>query len=442
MPTLYEIIRKLQDTPGSNDKLAILNENVDNAVLKWYLRESLCPSVSFYLTSKTFPVCETVGDNEFMEDASSIFVASLAYSLSERKVSGKMAKERVLQCLESLNKEGQELLRMMLLKDIRAGIGVSTVNKVWPGLCLQVPYQRCSLPTEQALKHFPDGKLSIVQLKGDGMFAAFNRSNGEMTTRKGNKFPSWLGPYLLQHKQELIDEVLEGELLCVRDGKVLPRKEGNGILNSILQGGELPYGVDIEYHVWNSLNVEHWKAGETYIDYDISFGCTIQSVELLGSSRVKVIEHTYVESLEEALTFNDLQLAKGLEGSVLKTLDHKWKSGTSKYCIKLKKTREVDLLWVDSVEGAGKNNGRLGAMVLQSECGALKVKCGTGLSDADRWLFWSNPPDLPCVVTVAASEIIESKGKKEWSLFLPRFIELRGDKDSADDMTRIREIFA
>ena len=41
------------------------------------------------------------------------------------------------------NEEGQELLRMMLLKDIRAGVGVSTANKVWPDLCLQVAYQRC-----------------------------------------------------------------------------------------------------------------------------------------------------------------------------------------------------------------------------------------------------------------------------------------------------------
>ena len=27
---------------------------------------------------------------------------------------------------------------MMLLKDILAGVGLSTVNKVWPGLCLQI----------------------------------------------------------------------------------------------------------------------------------------------------------------------------------------------------------------------------------------------------------------------------------------------------------------
>lgn len=438
MATLYKIIKTLQETQGSNDKINVLKANTENDVLKWYLQQTLCPSISYYFTSKTFPESGVVGDEEFSYSA----ICLLANSLSNREITGNGAKLRVVSLLDSLDEEGQELLRMMLLKDIRAGIGVSTVNKVWPGLCLQVPYQRCSLPTERTLKHFPDGKLAIVQLKGDGMFAAMVRSTKEMFTRNGSKFPEWLASYLLQYPNKLEDGVFEGELLCVRDGKLLPRKEGNGIINSILQGGELPHSVDIEYHVWNSLIVEHWKAGETHIDYDTSFGCTVQSVELLGSSRIKLIEHAYFETLEQAMVFNEIQLSKGLEGSVVKTLEHKWNSGTSKYCIKLKKTREVDLLWVDSVEGVGKNKGRLGAMVLQSECGSLKVKCGTGFSDAERELFWNNPPDLPCIVTVAANDVISSKGKESASLFLPRFIELRCDKDEADDLERIKVIFA
>lgn len=181
MATLYEIIKKLQETPRSNDKINVLKANTENGVLKWYLRQALCPSISYYFTSKTFPESGVVGDEEFTYST----VCLLAQSLSGRKITGNEAKRRVADLLGYLNEEGQELLRMMLLKDIRAGIGVSTVNKVWENLCISIPYSRCSLPTEQALKHFPDGKLSIVQLKGDGMFAAFNRSNGEVITRKG-----------------------------------------------------------------------------------------------------------------------------------------------------------------------------------------------------------------------------------------------------------------
>ena len=438
MATLYEIIKKLQETPGSNDKINVLKENTENDVLKWYLRQALCPSISYYFTSKTFPESRVVGDEEFTYST----VCLLAQSLSGRKITGNEAKRRVADLLDSFNEEGQELLRMMLLKDIRAGIGVSTVNKVWPGLCLQVPYSRCSLPTERTLKHFPDGKLAIIQLKGDGMFAAMKRSTKEMFTRNGSKFPTWLASYLLQYPNKLEDGVFEGELLCSRAGKLLPRKEGNGILNSLLQGGELPQGVDIEYHVWNELTEEHWAAGSTFIDYDISFNCCGNAVTLLGSSRIKLIEHAYFESLEQANAFNEIQLSQGMEGSIIKTLEHKWKNGTSQECVKLKKTKEVDLIWYDSKQGTGKHCSRLGAMLLKSGCGKLEVKCGTGFSDAEREMLWDSQPKLPCIVTVAANDVINSKGKESASLFLPRFIELRRDKDEADDLERIKEIFA
>ena len=136
MITLYEIIKKLQETPGSNDKINVLKANTENDVLKWYLRQALCPSISYYFTSKTFPEGGVVGDEEFTYPA----VCLLAQSLSGRKITGNEAKRRVADLLDSFNEEGQELLRMMLLKDIRAGIGVSTVNKVWPGLCISIPY--------------------------------------------------------------------------------------------------------------------------------------------------------------------------------------------------------------------------------------------------------------------------------------------------------------
>lgn len=434
---LYDIIYHLQNTRSTNEKIDILKRNKDNELLMWYMKLTVCPSVNYYITSKTFPSVSVIGNNEFGRTK----IKPLVHILSSRIATGEAAINRVADTLRDLNKNGQELLKMMLLKDLRAGVSVSTVNKVWPGLCLQVPYQRCSLPTESTLKHFSDGKLALVQLKGDGMFVAMVRSTKEMFTRNGSKFPEWLAPYLLQFPNKLDDGVFEGELLCYREGKLLPRKEGNGILNSVLQGGELPQGVDIEYHVWNELTEEHWAAGSTFIDYDISFNCCGNAVTLLGSSRIKLIEHAYFESLEQANAFNEIQLLQGREGSIIKTLAHKWKNGTSQECVKLKKTKEVDLIWYDSKQGTGKHQSRLGAMLLKSSCGKLEVKCGTGFSDAERELLWGNSPTLPRIVTVAANDIITSKGKESMSLFLPRFIELRHDKDEADDLERIKEIF-
>ena len=436
---LADVIGQLKTVKSNTEKLQVLKNNARNTSLREYLRQISCPSVSFYITKKCLPEVSRCGEGT-LDNVD--FLVSVTEPLYSRKISGNSAKRFIKEVVDSLTEEYQEVYLSLLCKERGLGVSSATVNKVWPGLCISIPYSRCSLPTERTLKHFPDGKLAIVQLKGDGMFAAMKRSTKEMFTRNGSKFPTWLASYLLQYPNKLEDGVFEGELLCSRAGKLLPRKEGNGILNSVLQGGELPQGVDIEYHVWNELTEEHWAAGGTFIDYDISFNCCGNTVTLLGSSRIKLIEHAYFESLEQANAFNEIQLSQGMEGSIIKTLEHKWKNGTSQECIKLKKTKEVDLIWYDSKQGTGKHCSRLGAMLLKSGCGKLEVKCGTGFSDAEREMLWDSQPMLPCIVTVAASDVINSKGKESASLFLPRFIELRRDKDEADNLERIREIFA
>lgn len=42
---LYNIIRQLQETPSTNDKLEIMKTNKGNELFKEYMRLSTCPSI-------------------------------------------------------------------------------------------------------------------------------------------------------------------------------------------------------------------------------------------------------------------------------------------------------------------------------------------------------------------------------------------------------------
>ena len=75
----------------------------------------------------------------------------------------------------------------MLLKDIKAGISVSTINKVWPDLIFSQGYMRCSLPKDVDLVEWPWKEGVYSQVKMDGMYAA--GSNKQMITRNGSVFP-------------------------------------------------------------------------------------------------------------------------------------------------------------------------------------------------------------------------------------------------------------
>lgn len=442
---LYNIIKQLQETTSTNDKLEIMKANKDNDLFREYMRLVSCPSVSFYITEKTLPVVEKCYAHQACFDM--LDLKHCESEFAKRNVTGNDAKLAMRRWMEDqASMEDVELCRMLLLKDIRAKIGVTLVNKVWPNLCVDVPYQRCSLPDEKTLKKFNNGETFIVQTKGDGMFSSLVldttdwSDNASLFTRNGNKFPQWFAEHISEGLNDN-QAVYEGELLCFRNGEMLSRKEGNGILNSVMQGGEKPEGVLVEYHVWNRLPLEDWKAGKTDKTYKECWEHLWVSL-CDSNSNIQIIDYKHVESLQQAYSFNQEQLAKGLEGSIIKTLSHKWKNGTSKECLKLKIEAEIDLVWYDSTEGTGKAAGMLGAMRLRSSCGNVVVDCGTGFTDALRKELWEQRHSLHGkIVTVKANDLLSKEGSDKMSLFLPVFIEIRTDKDEADSLERIEQIF-
>lgn len=449
---LYNIIKQLQETARTNEKLEIMKANKDNELFKEYMRLVCCPSISFYITEKTFPIVSKTGKHTFQS------LYSTGYSLgtkelSQRHVTGQAAKNFIIATMEDLDKDHQQLYKMLLLKDIRAKIGVTLVNKVWPNLCVDVPYQRCSLPDDKTLKKFNNGETFIVQTKCDGSFATLameeDGSKVSLYTRNGNSYPTHVVEHLLQGSynwegaRKGANHALEGELLCFRNGEMLSRKEGNGLLNSLMQGAEIPEDITLKQILWNYLPIKDWKSGKTAREYGNCFTALYGELEMcLNPEHFEIVDHRFVDSLQEAYKFNKEQLAKGLEGSIIKTLSHKWKNGISKECLKLKIEAEIDLVWYDSTEGTGKAAGILGAMRLRSSCGGVVVDCGTGFTDALRKELWEQRHNLHGkIVTVKANDLLSREGSDKMSLFLPVFIEIRDDKDESDSLERIEQIF-
>jgi ATP-dependent DNA ligase len=121
----------------------------------------------------------------------------------------------------------------------------------------------------------------------------------------------------------------------------------------------------------------------------------------------------------------------------LKTQDGIWENKRSKSLIKFKGELECDLLVVDWEEGTGKNVGRLGALVLESACGGVRVNVGTGFSDADRnGITAAN--SVGRIVAIKYNARITDKKSAVASLFLPVFMEFRDDKSQADSAQGIK----
>lgn len=442
---LYKIIKSLQTTQGNNAKQAILEANKDNELLKQYMKAMLDPTINYYITKipKVKPMARQVGFDLYdIQHAINVFAG--------RMVTGNDAKRALEKWLEDqASEEDQKLVEYLIKRQIPdAKVGETMVLKTWPGLFFIPPYMRCKGMDEKVRAHYGSLKRFIVQIKRDASFAyLWNRSEGSpsVITRQGNTYPQWLADRVSKGLPEGL--VLSGELEVYENGKLLDRKTGNGIMNSVAADGvEDDYAqYTFRYVGWDLLTEAQFQAGYSYVAYEDRLEQLEALIEFHKPFCVELVEYWIVNSVAQAKAIHIRITASGKEGTVWKTCEGYWKSTDSGTVdqVKVKVVFEAEFKVTGYYEGKGKAKGSLGGFTVATDDEKIINDCGTGFSDADRLAIWQSilNGDTPVgwIVTLEANDIISSKTKKTLSLSLPVFIERRFDKKEADSLERVLE---
>ena len=438
---INQIFETLASDNGRNFKIDYLKQHQDNMQLKKAVFLALDPYTQFFI--RKIPVY-----------VSGKAINSLDYAMGEvgrlasREYTGNAAVEHLTNILSSVSPSDAKVIERIIEKDLKCGVSESTVNKVWPGL---IPEYPCMLASafEQKLVNkikFP----AIVQLKMDGMRFNAVVKNGQCEFRSRNgklidiPYTAFKDAFIHMSKFWGIDMVFDGELLCVdpRDRNILDRKTGNGILNKAVKGtmsGD-EAGM-VRATLWDAIPLENFIQGSYNEPYHVRLAKLFNAIDdcknttMLGFL-VNKIQSTNVETQEEAQVLFEKYLGDGQEGIILKSKDGIWEDKRAKHQIKFKGEYECDLICTAWEEGTGKNKGRLGALQLESACGKLKVGVGSGLTDSDRDAI--NPDVIGKIITVKYNAIVDDKTKDTKSLFLPIFLEVREDKDTADTLDKMK----
>jgi DNA ligase-1 len=236
---------------------------------------------------------------------------------------------------------------------------------------------------------------------------------------------------ILHGSNTITDVFFDGELTD------LNRKSVSGKVTQILKG-TAPDNIDKEF-IFNVFDIEKsevLKLGKG----TIPFTKRRQELEFLSSflsptGPVKLARQWVVDSFEETQSIYGLIISMGGEGVILKPGDHVYECKRSKSWVKLKQIQDCDLEITGWYPGEGKREGFIGGFICTDASRTLEVKIGSGFTDLDLKTLSLNP-DLWIgkVAAVQFNEPITDKFGNR-SLFLPRFIEIRTDKNQADDMT-------
>jgi len=434
--TVFEILNALASDNSRLAKEAILRSNKDNKDLQRVFKLALDPLISYYI--RKIPAY-TASGNKNLPWA----MEQLENQFATRNVTGNAAIELLTNVLESLNEADASVIAKIISKDLRCGVSEATVNKIWPGLVSSYPVMLASGFDQKLVDKiiFP----AFCQLKLDGMrFNAIVRNNKvEYRSRNGKELniPNKLFDATFIELATIYgsDVVFDGELLVAdQSGNPLERKTGNGILSKGVKGTmSEKEALCVRATLWDYIPYEDFTKGiytkENYTTRLANLNFMLVHLNVNKTQLKHYTEVVYtkeVKTQQEATSLFEKFLSEGQEGTILKSKTGIWEDKRSKDQIKFKGELECDLRIVDWEEGTGRNKGRLGALVCESEDGKIRVNVGSGYKDDERDNF--SKAMIGQIATVKYNARIKDRSGNVESLFLPTFIELRLDKDIAD----------
>ena len=413
----WNVIQKLESDNSSLFKQSVIKDNIDNEVFIAGARLALDPLVTFGV--KQVPFSETDGAGVEIGQVHEVF-----HQLINRQLTGHAARDAIQElCVQATNEQWNDWYRRILIKDLRCGTGAKLINKVQKDT---IPLFGCMLAHDGAKHPKKIAGECFIEYKYDGVRVIAIVQNGDATlySRNGKLLENF--PHINEalSKPEFEGLVFDGEVMS-EDFQALMkqvhRKEGAQTEDSYLA-------------VFDMLTLEEFNAGGTSMNA-IARRDRIEKLSGLFNYRIQLVEATLMnldteDGQSKFQAMNKEALDKGYEGLMIKPTHEGYKCKRSHAWLKVKPFIEVTLSVVALEEGTGKNEGLLGALVVEGEDDGkyFKLNVGSGLTDENREQIWANQDAvIGQLVEIRADAATQSQDSDDvWSLRFPRFKTFRG----------------
>lgn len=444
------IINDIAEQGSRTEKQRLLEKlgasHLGRFVLKW----TYDPFITYGLTP---PHQEGEGRLEFRP----ALVQKLLEELAQRKLTGNAAQREVAEVMMAFDKSGAELLWRILSKDLKCGIGTTTINAAVPGLIPTFAVMRAHKFEEKRIKTWPQ----IVEPKLDGYRFTFlcRDGHGGFFSRSGIRQEAadhLVEPMIetalaaatkSQMVQEMRDLLVGGQTITrenlnfMADGEMIMPGDFNAN-GALRRKGE--QAEDAKFHIFDIMSYADFDAvgsvGLTYLDRR-------KLVEEFASKATSPLitktERYYANSFEEIHALYEKFRARGLEGAMVKNPDGLYDKKKSHGWLKIKAEETEDLRVVGAYPGEPDTkyeNCLGGLIVVREHAGAMvEVRVGGGFTDVERVELWEafqrdeavqhwpapgpNPEVLGRLIEVEFHEVTP-----DGSLRHPRFKRFRDDK--------------
>jgi DNA ligase-1 len=334
--------------------------------------------------------------------------------------------------------ELRSVLMKIITKRMNIGIGAKLINKALGYELIPDPSVMLATDDHEAIENWKkiyceekyDG-VRVIAICKSGEISYFTRAFNELDATCLSRITFSLKTAMINSGQGILgDWFFDGELTD------LNRKSVSGKVTQILRG-TAPKNIDDDmlFNVFDFEEIMTLNHGSGVLDY-LTRRATLKKVIsfLPDNSPVVLARMWEVDDSSEVAEIYKKIVADGGEGVICKS-NSVYECKRSKTWIKLKEINDCDLIVSGWYPGEGKREGYIGGFICKDASGTLNVKVGSGFTDNDLKVLSETPDQhIGKIIAVQYNVTIEDKHGNR-SLFLPRFIEIRNDKDTADDLS-------
>lgn len=334
--------------------------------------------------------------------------------------------------------ELRKCLMKILTKRMNIGIGAKLINKAVGKELIPDPSLMLATDDHSTVENW---EKIYCEEKYDGVRVIALYKNGEISyfTRAFNELDASCFPRMTSDLKDcIIKSGLKGDWFFDGELTDLNRKSVSGKVTQILKG---KVGPDIEsgmlFNVFDFDEASSIENGHGVLDY-LTRRHTLENLvkTIPAESNIKLARMWELTDSSEISSVYKEIVKLGGEGVICKD-NSIYECKRSKSWVKFKEVSDCDLEIVGWYPGEGKREGYIGGFICTDSSKTLNVKIGSGFTDDDLKSLSQNPDSLIGKIAAIQYNVAITDKHGNRSLFLPRFIEVRNDKSSADDLSSI-----
>jgi DNA ligase-1 len=357
-----------------------------------------------------------------------------AEQLSRRELTGNAAITAVNHMrLNALEAEWNHWYRRILIKDLRCGVSEKTVNSVVGkkyGKYI-VPVFSCQLAHDGANHESKVSGSKLVEVKLDGVRVitiVYPSGNVDQYSRNGKELVNFehIKRQFAKHAKLLREPM-------VFDGEVMS-SSFQDLMRQVHRKSDVE-ASDAVLHLFDILTLKDFQAGSSSVpQVDRSNSLRAWYAPIADHMpNVAILGHELVDLDSQGGRrrfgrINADAITGGYEGIMIKDPNAGYECKRSTAWLKQKPYIEVSLTVIGVEEGTGRNQGKLGAIIVEGEDDGklIRTNVGSGLTDSDRVTYWDNADSIIGNIVEVRADAVTQNQDGSYSLRFPRFKGFRG----------------